>query len=189
MKNKIFKKTKQSGYTLIELLLVIAIIIALTALMVYALVSRANKQANIHETAAQVSAIVTANRQWITREGGTAMTTKGKDAWAYFRNYGLSSKISLMKGVNSNPFGGDYVFSGNIVKAGGGTGIFTIEITNVPASLIPVPKTKKTAASGNGTLVNAILRMTLAGHTSATDAPTPLCKSDAANTITCTFDT
>lgn len=163
-------RTKQAGYTMIELLLVIAIIIGLTSVMIYALASRANKQAAIHECAAQVANIVVAERSFIQRDPAVAIANSDLSA---LKPYGLDSKIADLKGKSTNPWGGDYTLG--MPK----TGQFIVTIVDVPTSIV----------TNYQTLQNSIQRLT-EHDTTADDASASAkgaCSADT-NTITCTFD-
>ena len=172
IKDKIKKiQSKQSGYTLIELLLVIAIIIALTAVMIYALVGRAERQSAIHQCATAVSQIVIAQRAYNAMDPAEAQIA-GSDTFAILKGYGVDSRIVDHNGIKINPWTGDYSFTAPV------SGEFTVSVTGLPDG---VEKDKS--------LTVAIQSMT--DHDTKADAggakDKTVCKGKK-GTLTCTFD-
>ena len=115
-------KRKQGGYTMLELLLVIGIIIALTSVMIYALLSRANKQSAFTQAGAQVAQIANSERNAISTSG------QGFTDIKKLGQYGLSQDIAN-NSDHSNPWGGSYTTADN------SDGTFTVTASNIPSDL------------------------------------------------------
>ncbi len=161
------KKKNQSGYTMLELLLVLGIIIALAAIMIYAFLSRVNKQSSLQTSVAQVSNIVTAERAAVQQQGAIIIFSSPAEA-APLLTFGLQEQIAQNQ-KTANPWGGDYE-----VKDIAGTGQFTVSMDNVPSNV-----TKGTDYSSFEKLMSRI------GEGSGTTDVT--CKATG-NTISCNFD-
>lgn len=121
------KNRKQNGYTMIELLLVIGIIIALTAVMLYALLSRANRQAAFTQAGSQVAQVANAERSLIAVQGAPIV---GADLTG-LASYGVTGKIvkDTQSAATANPWGGP------ITVANNGDGNFSVVLGGLPSGL------------------------------------------------------
>lgn len=157
------RQRKQGGYTMLELLLVIGIIIALTSVMIYALLSRANKQSAFTQAGAQVAQIANAERNAISTSGAGFVAIDG------LGQYGLSQDITT-NATHSNPWGGAYDVADN------SDGTFKVTASNVPADM----------SKGYDRFIHQI--STIGEQTASQGGQAQgQCKPDG-NTITCTFD-
>lgn len=122
-------KKNQSGYTMLELLLVLGIIISLTAIMLYAFLSRANKQSAIETAVAQVGNIVAAERAAVQQQK-EIIPFKDKDGAGKLVTFGLQQQIA-QNPEKANPWGGNYV-----VGPAEEPGQFQVSMGNIPSSII-----------------------------------------------------
>jgi type II secretory pathway pseudopilin PulG len=162
------KRKNQKGYTMLELLLVIGIIIALASIMIYAFLSRANKQAGIDTAAAQVSNIVISERASV-RENGKIIAIDSDTAGQPLLTFGLQERIANTS-TTANPWGGSYV----VASIGGGQ--FTVQLNGLPKDMVG-----KTTQYQN--FVNMIQRL---GEGDQDKSGTKC--TQTGNAITCTFD-
>ncbi len=169
------RKKKQDGYTMIELLLVIGIIIALAAIMLYAFLSRANKQTAIHTAASQVANIHSAESGASTRGGGPVAFTTASDATP-LQGYGMEAQIAKSP-TTANPWGGSYS-----VTVNDGAGTYTIQLQNVPSDI-----TDKSGPYYNE-FINLLDRQGEGAATAAGRASASNCKVVGKNEIDCTYD-
>lgn len=174
MINAIRKRKDQSGYTMLELLLVLGIIIALAAIMIYAFLSRVNKQSAMNSSSAQVSNIVTSERSAVERQGQIIAFSDQTTAQTLV-TYGLQEQIA-QDPTHANPWGGGYVV------ANGSNGQFTITINGLPSNMT------KTDGSGYQTFTEELSRLGEgSGIANSGKGATNECTATG-NSITCTFD-
>lgn len=136
--NNLKDKKKQGGYNMVELLLVMAVIVTLTAILIMGLYSAASNQSHEHETVAQVSNMVQSVRAYVSSSDSANpvndVNTGGKPGgklWKQMGSYGLDLNIRNKSGKNVNPFGGSYT-----IATAKTPGQFSIKIDTLPSRAV-----------------------------------------------------
>lgn len=197
MKNlKIINKSKQAGFAMIEILLMIGVLIALTAVMVYALYGKVSRQSKVQTASEQMVQIASSVRAYIrSNQHGTVvkcmdkgcLNTNPTDDMALLGGYGLEQSISDHS-ATANPWGGPYTVNAKSAPAPANT--FQVKMSNLPAYFAAKNK------GGNNNYLSALTdAVQHAGDRSnngtaekATTCAAVTGSSAGGATVTCTFN-
>lgn len=169
--NKIKDKKRQGGYNMVELLLVMAVIVTLTAILIMGLYSAASTHSHEHETVAQVSNIRQAVQEYYANADADTSQADFSTNWSGLNSYGIDKNLLGKNGLSANPFGGDY----SIAVRKPQQGQFQVSIKNVPPRVI-----------NNTSFINQLSRLGSTVESSAGRHGNQSCVVDN-STITCTY--
>lgn len=207
---KLLNKSKQAGFAMIEVLLMIGVLIALTAVMVYALFAKVSRQSKVQtaseqmvQIASSVRAYAKSNAAFCHANGCLTGTTEQLENQKYIvgdvtvkKNsdqnmtilgaFGLEQKLSDQS-LMANPWGGAYTVDGAHLKSNTKETVmhptFDVSIDNLPTYM------KNYVAQLQTSLEKAGDSDTSAEGVQDTKAQQgTVCKPVTGGKVTCTFN-